>query len=74
MKRFTVCIEDSLSERIDNYCEEHNVSRSRILSQAVAEYLTAMETLPSVRADFEKQLKDLADIINERFAELENKK
>lgn len=48
-KKVNFTIKSDLLERIDKYCEENSISRSALIGLALAQYLNAVESMPSVQ-------------------------
>lgn len=73
MKRYSVCMDEVVVDRIDKYCAEHNMSRSKLLTLASTEWITAQEAAPALRADLERQINELAKLVNDKFKDFEQK-
>lgn len=59
MKRVNLSIDDIVLDRIDKFCETHHISRSKLMSLAVSDYITAQEQLPNLAKDLKSQLDEL---------------
>lgn len=47
-KKINITLDVNLLERIDNYASENAMTRSGLLAMAAAQYLNAVEAMPSV--------------------------
>lgn len=71
--RVTINVPESLVERIDQYAENHSLSRSAAVSFAVSDFLDGRQLLEKVPELFEK-MSAMSDMINSlSLAELQDK-
>lgn len=71
--RVTINVPESLVERIDQYAEQHALSRSAAVSFAVSDFLDGRQLLEKVPELFEK-MSAMSDMINSlSLAELQDK-
>lgn len=70
MKRVNLTIDDIVLERIDKFCEANNISRSKLMSLAVSEYISAQEQLPILTKDLKHQLDNLEQAVMSKLNEM----
>lgn len=57
MKRYNISISDELGDIMDDFIKRNHTNRSNLISVAVSQYISAMDSLPSIQ----NQLKDLSN-------------
>jgi len=55
---------------VDTFCEKHNIARSKLISLAVSEYISAQEQLPIVTKDLKEQLTNLESLLMSRLGDM----
>lgn len=70
MKRINISMDDIVAERVDTFCEKHNIARSKLISLAVSEYISAQEQLPIVTKDLKEQLTNLESLLMSRLGDM----
>lgn len=70
MKRVNLAIDDIVLQRVDKFCDTHSISRSKLMSLAVSDYITAQEQLPNLTKDLQAQLDSLRESLMSRLDEM----
>lgn len=61
MKRFNMCMEDSVLTRVDAFCKSRGLSRSALLTMSALTYIEAQEAMPGLQ----KQIDELKKAMEE---------
>ena len=70
MKRLNITMDDIVANRLDAFCKKNNIARSKLISLAVSDYITAQEQLPNIAKDLKLQLEDLEKSLMSKLAEM----
>lgn len=63
-------MDDIVANRLDAFCEKNSIARSKLISIAVSEYISAQEQLPILTKDLKEQLANLESMLMSKLEEM----
>lgn len=70
MKRLNITMDDIVANRLDAFCEKNSIARSKLISIAVSEYISAQEQLPIVTKDLKEQIANLESLLMSKLGDM----